>query len=97
MVNKKYEIVEEEAAVIREVFEKYAKGYKATAIMDSLNNRGVRKRNGKPMDKDYLYYILHYEKYTGRATYHGETFTNIFPRIITDEVWTIVAGITEEN
>jgi len=97
VVNQKYEIVEEEAAVIREVFEKYAKGYKATAIMDSLNNRGVRKRNGKPMDKDYLYYILHYEKYTGRATYHGETFTNIFPRIITDAVWTIVAGITEEN
>ena len=95
--NKKYIIVEEEAAVIREVFDKYARGYKATTIMESLNQRGVRKRNGKKMDKDYLYYILHYEKYTGRVTYHGETFDNIFPRIISDEVWERVAAITEDN
>ena len=45
--DKKYHINEAEAAVIREIFQKYAQGYKAQTIADELKEKNFRRKNGQ--------------------------------------------------
>ena len=97
VVNKKYVINEYEAAIVIEVFTKYAQGYKAIAIEEDLKIRGVKRKNGKSIDIKYIYYIIHNEKYTGKVERNGVVYDNIFPRIISDELWIAVKAIAEQN
>ncbi len=97
VVNKKYVINEYEAAIVVEAFTKYAQGYKARAIAKDMQERGVRRKNGKLIDAKYIYYILHNPRYTGRVEHHGIVYDNIFPRIISDELWYAVQTINDAN
>lgn len=47
--DKKYHINEAEAAVIREIFQKYAQGYKAQTIADELKEKNFRRKNGSSL------------------------------------------------
>ena len=97
VVDKKCIINEYEAEIIREAFTKYAQGYKARAIAADMQERGLRRKNGKLIDAKYLYFILHNKRYTGKVEHHGVVYDNIFPRIISDELWYAVNTINEEN
>ena len=97
VVDKKCIINEYEAEIIREAFTKYAQGYKARAIAADMKERGLRRKNGMLIDHKYLYYILHNKRYTGKVEHHGVVYDNIFPRIISDELWYAVNTINEEN
>lgn len=97
VVDKKYVIDEYEADIVREVFQKYAQGYQAAAIAQELKARGARRKNGKLIDRKYLYVILHDKRYTGVVAHQGVEYTNIFPRIISDELWNAVNAINQEN
>lgn len=60
------EIVEPEAAVVREVFERYAAGdLGLRAIANDLDSRGVRGRQGKPLTYSTLYGMIRNPKYKG--------------------------------
>lgn len=60
------EIVEREAAVVREVFERYAAGELGLrAIANDLDSRGVRGRHGKPLTYSTLYGMIRNPKYKG--------------------------------
>ena len=85
--DKKYVIDETEADAVREIFRKYAQGFKANSIANDLKERNVRRKNGKYIDQKYVYVILHDKRYTGVVTHKGEEYYNIFPPIITKEVW----------
>lgn len=75
----------------------YSQGYKAVAIADKFKECGCRRKNGKLVDQKYLYFILHNKRYTGIVEHQGELYDNIFPRIISDELWNKVNAINEEN
>ena len=95
--DKKYVIDESEADAVREIFRKYAQGFKANSIANDLKERNVRRKNGKLVDQKYVYIILHDKRYTGVVTHKGEEYYNIFPPVITKEVWEQVNAINEEN
>lgn len=95
--NKKYVIDEAEADVIREVFRKYAQGFKAVSIAEDLKARNIRRKCGKYIDHKYVYVILHDKRYIGVVQHQGEEYYNIFPPIITKELWLQVDAINEEN
>ncbi len=95
--DKKYHINEAEAAVIREIFQKYAQGYKAQTIADELKEKNFRRKNGQLITHKFVYRILHDRRYTGVVTHKGEEFDKIFPPIISKELWTQVNAINEEN
>ncbi len=60
------EIVEEEAAVVRMIFEKYAyEGYGAQRIATFLNKKGYRARSGKPWHHASIRGIICNLTYTG--------------------------------
>ena len=60
------EIVESEAAVVREVFERYTAGSLGLrAIANDLERRGVRGRQGRPLTYSTLYGMIRNPKYKG--------------------------------
>ena len=95
--DKKYVINEAEADAVREIFRKYSQGFKAKSIANDLKERNVRRKNGKLVDQKYVYVILHDKRYIGEVEHQGTTYYNIFPPIITKEVWDQVNAINEEN
>ena len=97
VVDKKYVINEYESKIVEEAFLMYSQGYKAVAIAEKFKECGCRRKNGKIVDQKYLYFILHNKRYTGVVEHQGEIYDNIFPRIISDDLWDKVNSINEEN
>ena len=52
IVDKKYEIDEQNAVVIREIFEQYVKGKTVVEIIDNLNSKQFKTGYGKPFTKN---------------------------------------------
>ena len=97
VADKKYIIDEAEAEIVREIFLKYAQGFKANSIADELKARNLRRKNGKLLDQKFVYAILHNPRYTGTVIHKGEMYNNIYPPIISKELWTQVNAINQEN
>lgn len=97
VVNKKYVPNAVESEIVLEMFSKYAHGYTAREIAEDITKRGFRRKNGKYVDHKFVYTVLHNSKYTGKVTHQGVVYDNIFPRLISDELWNQVLDINEQN
>ncbi len=65
MENGKYVIVEEDAAVVRQIFEMFIEGHNIKQISVHMRRLGVRNRYGNPIDNRGIEYILHNPTYIG--------------------------------
>ena len=74
-------IDEEQAEVVRFVFEEYAKGTDKKIIAEMLNEKGLRY-NGKPYHFRMFEKWLPNRKYTGEFLFGGRLCNNMFPQII---------------
>ena len=97
VIDKKYVVNEYESRIVEDAFLMYSQGYKAVAIAEKFRECGFRRKNGKLIDQKYIYTILHNKRYTGVVEHQEELYDNIFPRIISDDVWEKVNAINEEN
>ena len=61
------EIIENEAAVVREIFNMYLGGMGTVAISKVLNDRGLKTSRGNPWSPNAILEIISNEKYTGDA------------------------------
>ena len=95
--NKKNVICEQEAMVVRDVFEMYTKGYTAEVIRKVLRDRNIRDQRGNFFTQKALYKMLLNTKYNGRVTHRGVEYTNIYPKIIDDVLWSQVDDIHQSN
>lgn len=96
VVNKKVEIDEDQAKIVREIYENYAAGIYVKDIIEELNNKGILN-HGKPFARNTVYNILKNEKYSGIYKYGDEVFTNIYPQIVPDHIYKIVRQKVESN
>ena len=96
VVNKKVQVNPEEAEIVKYIFESYANGMTVHEIQEELNNRGIY-RYGKPIIKSSLYNMLENKKYIGIVEHNGETFTNIYPKIIDEILFKTVQDISDEH
>ena len=97
IINKKYVVNEYEKNIVLQIYNMYAKGYRARAIAESLNELGFHRFDGKNFNEKYVLLILHNSRYTGKVEHQGVVYNNIFPRIIDDVLWNKVNEINEEN
>lgn len=81
VVNKKLEYNEEQAPIVKYIFEQYNNGKIVREIIEDLTARGVLYKN-KPFVPQTVYKMLANEKYIGITKYNGEVFDNIYPAII---------------
>lgn len=61
----RYIIHEEEAAVVRNIFDLYRSGWAAARIAEQLNNQGVTTTYGRPFQAQRILKIVGNERYTG--------------------------------
>ncbi|MEK5161215.1 recombinase family protein [Paenibacillus sp. FSL R5-0527] len=96
-------VVEEEAAIVRYIFEQYASGHGLKTIANQLNHRGHRTKTGKPfsttairdlLDNPMFIGKIRYNRYENWAERRRKGISNEpilvdgnHPPIITEELW----------
>ena len=93
---KKVVIDEEEAKIIRLVFDYYKNGYTKKEIARILNEQGYRVHGKKITGKTFDKYIVN-PKYTGEFTFGGRECKNMYPQIIDKETFNAVQEKLAKN
>ncbi len=84
---------EEEAAIVREVFNLYESGISQPQLAREFYRRGNRR-----ITLSFINNILNNERYTGRKNcYPGSSFERVYPVIITPEQFDRCRKIAQEN
>ena len=94
--NKKVVINEEQAEVVRFIYEQYAIGVYVKDIIAELTSKGIYNK-GKPFARNTIYKILKNEKYSGVYRYKDEVFDNMYPQIVPTSTFEIVRKKVENN
>ena len=66
---RRYYVDEEEAKIVREIFERYASGETVADIIRDLNRRKLTTSLGKPFNKNSVHRILNNRRYIGYYLY----------------------------
>lgn len=93
---KKVVIDEQQAEVVRFIFEQYSIGVYVKHILLELDRRGVTY-HGKEFGRSTVYNILKNEKYAGIYRFRGELIENMFPQIVPIEIFEKVREKVEKN
>ena len=88
---------EDEAKIVREIFERYASGETVADIIRDLNRRKLTTSLGRPFNKNSLHRILNNKRYIRFYIYRGQETPNGMPRIIEDELFERVHRILDRN
>lgn len=88
--DKRYEIVESESKVVKEVFKMVGSGMKMKDVAQSLNERFIPYKDGAKLDIHAISRMINNEKYIGIARFGNETYDNIVPPIVSKETFKIV-------
>jgi site-specific DNA recombinase len=93
---RKYVINEEEAKIIKAIFEKYADGEGYNQILSYINGMGYRTKKGIPFGKNSLYSILKNEKYSGVYVFNKKLEKSPAgtrnPKIKPKDEWIVIDG-----
>jgi DNA invertase Pin-like site-specific DNA recombinase len=91
--DRKLVIVPQEAALVRRIFERFAKGASALTIARELNADGETTKTGKAWVKGAVYKILANPLYVGRVTHKGETYPGEHKAIVDQKTWDRVRAV----
>ncbi|MCL2840102.1 MAG: recombinase family protein [Defluviitaleaceae bacterium] len=95
--DRRYYIDEQEAVVVRRIFEMYAAGQTVKEITDYLNRQQIKTSKGGEFNKNSLRSMLRNKRYIGTYMYRGIETPNGMPRIISDELFEKVQDIMNKN
>ena len=82
VVDKKFEIDEDKAPVVKRIYEMYLSGKTMANIICYLNDNGIKTSHGNPYDKNSIRKILTNKRYVGIFTYGDMEIPDGIPRII---------------
>jgi len=97
VVSRKLVINPLEAPLVREIFESFTQTESCVGIIRQLNavgytkkawtTQGGRRHEGKPLDKQYIYRILHNRVYLGEAVHKGKSYPGEHSAIVDQPLW----------
>lgn len=87
-------INEEEAAIVRTIFDLYASGKDINAITRYLNQAGLQTKSGKRFDQEGVIYILENPFYIGKIRYNMRV-SNTSKKLKNQEEWIIANSFHE--
>jgi site-specific DNA recombinase len=93
----RFEIVYEDAEIVREVFELYASGVKIIDICELLNSRGLRTSQGRLFNKNGIHNLIRNERYTGVYIWGGVRVEGGIPPIISRQLYEEAQRIMDKN
>ena len=94
--NHKVVINEEQAKVVRYIYEQYALGVYVKDIIADLTEKHIFN-HGNPFARNTIYNILKNEKYSGVFRFNNQTFENMYPQIVSTEIYEKVRQKTNQN
>lgn len=97
IVDRRYVVEENEAEIVKRIFDDIVNKKKLNEIAKNLNDSGIPYTGGEKWDQKKLSRMLRNEKYTGIARFNDVEFDNIVPRIIEDSVFKEVNKILDRN
>jgi site-specific DNA recombinase len=95
--DRKLVVNETEAALVRRIFERFARLGSATKLVVELTGEGVRHKRGKPIDKGFVYKLLKNRLYLGEAVHKGQSHPGEHDAIISQDLWGKVHAILGES
>lgn len=110
--DKRYYINEEQAIIVREIFDRFISGEKITQITRWLQNIGIKTNRGNSPDRRFVEYILHNPVYCGKIRwctdgksaskrdYYNENFIiadGVHEPIITEETFNKAQELLQDN
>ena len=72
--DRKLIVNEPEARVVQSIFKRFARGIQPQLLIEQLAKEGALNKNGKPIDKGYLYRVLNNRVYLGEAVHKGTPY-----------------------
>ena len=85
--DRKLVVNETEARLVQSIFKRFARGIQPQILVQELARDGATNKNGKPIDKGYLYRVLHNRVYLGEAVHKGTAYPGEHAPIIERNVW----------
>jgi site-specific DNA recombinase len=95
--DRKLVINDAEAAIVRSLFKRFTRVGSATKLTVALRSEGMKTKNGKPIDKGYLYRILNNRVYTGEAVHKGTAYPGEHDAIVDRALWDRAHAILRES
>ena len=95
--DRKLVVNDAEAASLRRIFERFIELGSATVLARELRRDGFRNKQGKLIDKGYLYRLLNNRVYRGEAVHKGNAYPGEHDAIIDDDLWDRVHDIMQES
>ncbi|MGG0884063.1 recombinase family protein, partial [Brevibacillus parabrevis] len=94
------ELDNQQASTVKYIFQEYVEGTNPYRIAKLLNKAGIQTKTGKAWTVVQVQNILNNETYTGFNMYNGQKEQNgirqkdVFPRIISRQLWNKVRQIS---
>jgi DNA invertase Pin-like site-specific DNA recombinase len=95
--DRKLVVNKTEAATVRMMFARFVKIGSATALVRALREEGIRGKQGKLVDKGYVYKLLNNRVYVGEAVHKGTSYPGEHQAIIDRTLWDRVHAILRES
>jgi hypothetical protein len=95
--DRKLVVNEAEAEKVRMIFERFMKLGSATALVQALRAEGITGKQGKLVDKGYVYKLLNNRVYIGQAVHKGTPYPGEHQAIISQSLWDKIHGILAES
>lgn len=95
--DKRFEIDEMGAKIVREVYEMYASGKNTSEITKYCNSKGYKTSKNKPFSKNSVGRILTNDKYVGTYRFGELVIENGIPSIIDKELFEKVQAMYKAN
>lgn len=95
--DRKLLINDQEAQLVRSIFTRFARGFPASQLIEMLGSENARNKQGKRIDKGYLYRVLNNRVYLGKAMHKGVEHPGEHDAIIEQCLWDQVHGLISEG
>src|SRR3569833_2783331 len=90
---RKLVVNETEADLVRSIFIRFSRGTPPQILIEQLNQEGQLNKQGKPIDKGYLYRVLNNRVYLGDAVHKGTAFPGEHDPIVELDLCNHVQGL----
>ena len=95
--DRTFYVDEEEAAIVREIYERYASGESKAEIVRDLQRRRIKTSIGNEFTYNSLNHLLTNKRYIGIYLYKGVETPGGMPRILDDDLFYRVQNIMNKN
>ena len=94
---RRFYVDNDEAAIVREIYERYAAGETKAEIVRDLQRRKVKTSLGKEFSTNSLSRLLCNKRYIGVYLYKGQETPGGMPRILDDDLFYRVQALMNKN